>query len=394
MIVQINTCYGIGSTGRIMKAIGEEAKKDGYEIMSICSRKEESNSPVYYLQNNTEYKINNLLSRLFCMEGMTSRRNTKKLVKFLEQQDIELIHLHNIHGHYLNSKVLFDYIKEKKIPVVWTLHDEWAMTGRCACTYGCEKWMNGCEVCSNLSTYPSSFFDKTYKMFGRKKEWFTNVKNLTIVTPSRWLAEKVSKSYLSCYRRKVINNGINLEVFKPQSSGIREKYGIRSKYVILGIAYSWGEMKGLDVFLELDRRLSEDYKIILVGTDTELDKKLPNSIISIHRTHSQEELVEIYSAADVFVNPTRQDTFPTTNIEALACGIPVVSFNVGGSPEIFNEKTGIVVEGDDVEGLENAIKRVCTEKLFSPNACVERAKIFNQDDKFREYVELYNEVLR
>lgn len=394
MIVQINTCYGIGSTGRIMQAIGEEARKDGYEIMSICSRKKESNELVYYLQNSIEYRINNILSRLFCMEGMTSRRNTKKLVQYLEQQDIELIHLHNIHGHYLNSKVLFDYIKEKNIPVVWTLHDEWAMTGRCACTYGCEKWMKGCEVCPNLSTYPKSFSDKTHKMFGKKKECFTNVKKLTIVTPSRWLAGKVSKSYLSCYRRKVINNGINLEVFKPRNSGIREKYGITSKYVILGIAYSWGKMKGLDVFLDLEKRLSKDYKIILVGTDTELDKKLPNSIISIHRTHSQEELVEIYSAADVFVNPTRQDTFPTTNIEALACGIPVVSFAAGGSPEIFDEKTGIVVEVDDVEGLENAIKRVCTEKLFSTNACVERAKIFNQDDKFREYVELYNEVLR
>jgi glycosyltransferase involved in cell wall biosynthesis len=226
-------------------------------------------------------------------------------------------------------------------------------------------------------------------MWNHKRKWFTGIKNCTIVTPSRWLADLIKQSYLKNYPVKVINNGIDLSVFKPTGSEFRKKNGLDGKMVVLGVASGWGGRKGLDVFIELARRLPDDYRIVLVGTTDNVDKDLPSNIISIHRTQNQNGLAEIYTAADVFANPTREDTFPTVNMESLACGTPVVTFRTGGSPEIIDETCGSVVDCDDIDAMETEIRRVCKEKPYSVEACLARAKNFDMNERFDEYVKLY-----
>jgi glycosyltransferase involved in cell wall biosynthesis len=236
-------------------------------------------------------------------------------------------------------------------------------------------------------------FDQSKKLFNRKKELFSGL-DLTIVTPSQWLADMVKQSYFKDYPVQVIYNGIDLDVFKPSTTNaFREKNGLLDKKIILGVAFVWDARKGLDVFVELDKRLPDDYKIVLVGTNDGTDKRLPESIISIHRTQNQQELAEIYSCADVFVNPTREEVLGLTNIEALACGTPVITFKTGGSPETIDSNSGSVVECDDIDALEREIIRICEDNPYSKENCIAKAQDFAKSKRFQEYVDLYERVL-
>ena len=232
-------------------------------------------------------------------------------------------------------------------------------------------------------------------MYKLKRKWFTGIENMTIVTPSQWLADLVKESFLKNYQVQVINNGIDLSVFRPTESDFRLQYNIPVfKKVLLGVAFGWGKRKGLDVFEELAKRLdSEKYQIVLVGTDADVDRTLPQNIISIHRTQNQTELAQIYSAADLFVNPTREDTYPTVNMESLACGTPVVSFRTGGSPEILDKTCGSVVSCDDIDALESEIIHMCGTAMYSKNNCLERASSFDMNERFKEYVDLYESIV-
>ena len=213
---------------------------------------------------------------------------------------------------------------------------------------------------------------------------------MTIATPSQWLADLVKKSFLKDYPVKVINNGIDLSVFKPTESDFRQKNGIGDKYMLLGVADGWGARKGLDVFVELSKRLNPaKYQILLVGTNDSVDKQLPDNIISVHRTQNQKELVEIYTAADLFVNPTREENYPTVNMESIACGTPVLTFRTGGSPEILDETCGSAVVCDDIDALELEITRIAEEKPFTMENCLIRAKQFDKNERFKEYIGLY-----
>jgi glycosyltransferase involved in cell wall biosynthesis len=222
-----------------------------------------------------------------------------------------------------------------------------------------------------------------------KKKWFLGVPDLTLITPSQWLNNLVKQSFLKDYPAVVINNGIDLDVFKPTASDFREKYRLDGKKIVLGVSFGWGYSKGLDVFVDLANRLPEDYQVVLVGTNDDTDRQLPDNIISIHQTQNQAELAEIYSAADVFVNPTREDNYPTVNMESLACGTPVVTFRTGGSPEIIDETCGSVVPYNDTDAMLLEILRVCEDKIYPRSACIEKSKSFKLDDKFSSVVEMY-----
>jgi glycosyltransferase involved in cell wall biosynthesis len=208
---------------------------------------------------------------------------------------------------------------------------------------------------------------------------------MTIITPSEWLAGLVKQSFLKDYPVRIINNGIDLSVFKPTVGNFREKYGLKNKKIVLGVSMMWSAAKGLDVFVHLANTLSEDYQVVLIGTDDIVEKSLPKNVISIHRTQNAEELAEIYSSADIFVNPTREENYPTVNMEALACGTPVVTFRTGGSPEMLDETCGSIVDCDDIERLEKEIIRICKENPYSIDACLNKAKGFDKNDKFKEY---------
>lgn len=388
VILSINS-VPYGSTAKIMLGISEVLNEEGIENMvSSGYSYHPIEMPENYIKIGSalDKSLHIFLSRVTGLHGIFSYFPTLNLLRKIKKMGVDTIHLHNLHGWYINIPLLFKFIKKNNIKVIWTLHDCWAFTGHCPHydMVGCEKWKTECRNCSQYNGYPKTYFDRSKKMFSLKKKWFLGVRDLTIVTPSYWLAEQVKQSFLKDYPIKVINNGIDLSVFKPRQSDFRVKYSLQDKKIILGISYDWTEKKGIDVFLKLAEKLPENYKIVLVGTDKKID-----NILSIGVTQNVRELAEIYSASDLFVNPTREDTFPTVNIEALACGTPVLTFNTGGSGEIIDKNCGAVVEKDDVDGLLNKIIEITKEKPYSSENCTRRAEEFEQKKKFKEYLEIY-----
>ncbi|CAK7027266.1 MAG: D-inositol-3-phosphate glycosyltransferase [Eubacterium sp.] len=389
-----------GSTGNIMNQILRCAQEEyGYEVESYYGKWYKDASNTYRFSHCYGYYIENRISAIISsvtgFHNIGSVFGTFQLIRRIKTFSPDVIHLHNLHLWTVNLPILFRFLKKSSVKVIWTLHDCWSFTGQCPhfTIAKCEKWKTGCHKCSQYKEYPSTFFDNTRTMWKLKKKWFSNLNNLTIITPSQWLASLVRESYLREYPLLVINNGINLNIFTHTDSNIKEKYGIKN-HMVLGVAFDWGYKKGLDVFVKLAMMLSEDYQIVLVGTSEKIDKQLPKNIISIHRTENQMELAKIYTAADVFVNATRQENYPTVNMESIACGTPVVTFRTGGSPEILNEHTGYVVDVDDVDMLAKRIISVCDQTNEYSDACHAASRSFDMNERFREYVKLFREDIK
>ena len=399
-ILEINS-INYSSTGNITLNIAKTARKEGYKVYTSCKYSRVGAK----FQYEDQIYIGSRLERVICEElayitGLKDHFNiigTYKFLKKIDEIKPDLIHLHSLTDTYINLNMLFKYIRKHKIPVVWTFHDAWAMTGQCFVfeTIGCRKWIEGCGHCPQLQEKPASLFlDNTSYLWHKKKKMFTSIPNMTIVTPSNWLKDLVKQSFFKDYPVKVINNGINLDLFKPEESDFREKHKLQNNFIILGVAARWPMRKGLDVFIRLAKELPDKFKIVMVGTNDETDKLLPENILSIHKTFNQQQLVEIYTAADLFITPTREDNFPTVNIEALACGTPVLTYRTGGSPEIINEKCGSVVEKNDYEAFKNEIIRIEKERPYSKQDCIDRAKEFDMNKKFSEYTELFKQILK
>lgn len=389
-IAQINTTCGAGSTGKICVAVSDLLSQAGVENHILYTAGHSNHPAGIKYMSALETKLQALKSRVFGNYGFQSQKATKRLIAELERFSPDIVHLHNLHSHNVHLEMLFTYLKAKKIKLFWTFHDCWAFTGYCPHydMAGCSKWKSGCQNCPQRSHY-SWFFDRSNLLYEKKKQLFSELA-LTIITPSQWLADQVKQSFLKEYPVKVIHNGIDLSVFSPKESDFRAKHGIGERFLVLGVAFGWGVRKGLDVFIRLAQRLDpEMFQIVLVGTDDTIDKQLPAHIISIHRTANQAELAEIYSAADLFVNPTREDTLPTVNMESLACGTPVLTFRTGGSPECIDEKTGIAVDRNDEEALYQAILHIATDQPFAPEDCRARALLFSEEEKYMEYIKLY-----
>ncbi len=389
-IVQINATCGIGSTGKICLSISDLLSQKQIENDVLCSFVGHEIQKGICCSGLYEIKFQALKSRLLGNWGFNSKNATKRIIRELEQIHPDIVHLHNIHGHDCHLELLFQYFREKEIKLVWTFHDCWAFTGYCThfTMAGCEKWRGGCGACPQKRSY-SWWMDRSSELWEKKHILFAP-QDMTIVAPSQWLAGLVQQSFLQDLPIKVINNGINLEIFQPRPSEFSKVYRLEEKHIVLGVSFGWSNAKGLDVFFELSKRLPENFQIVLVGTDDKTDRELPSNILSIHRTQNQMELAEIYSAADVLVNPTREENYPTVNMEAIACGTPVVTFRTGGSPEILDETCGSVV--DDIDAMEQEIIRVCETKPYTQKDCLKAAKRFDQNDCFEKYVDLYKEL--
>lgn len=396
-LVQINGGV-FGSTGKIMFGIEKAAKENGFETLcfspvTASNKDKEPDNNYIKIGNFFSRRISVLLGRITGYSGCFAPFATLKMLKKIKEFKPGVIQLHNLHDSYVNLPMLFKFIKKHNIKTVWSLHDCWSFTGHCYHfqVAGCDKWKSGCFGCPQYKEYPSSVFDNSKKMYRLKKKWFTGIKDLTIVASSKWMANLLSESFLKEYPVAFINNGIDLDVFKYTPSSFREEYSIaKDKKILLGISFGWGYKKGLDVFCSLAETLDKDkYQIVLVGTDENTDKVLPNNIISIHTTNSQKELAQIYSAADLFVNPTREDTFPTVNIEAIACGLPVATTaNTGGGSEIIDSSCGITFNSEDVEALIEIIESFDYSKA-KKDAAIKRAENYNKEIKFKEYVKLF-----
>lgn len=398
----MNICFlnlgNYGSTGNIVRHLADMARAAGNTTLVAypdSKRRKPRCEDDYIIESEGYQHLSGELSTFTGLDCCFAYYATIKLLRKLDAFKPDIIHLHNIHGWYVNIILLFRYIKKHNIRVVWTLHDCWAFTGHCPHFQenNCTKWVNGCKKCELHMNYPKSYLDNSKWMYAIKKQCFVGVKDLTIVTPSEWLASLVKRSFLGCYPCQVINNGIDLTVFCPRESDFRVMNKLENKKIVLGVASQWNNKKGLDVFIDLANHLDDRFQVVLVGTTATIDKVLPGNIITIHRTNNQEELAEIYSSADVFVNPTREDTFPTVNIEALACGTPVITFDVGGSPEILDETCGVVVKKNDLLNLLSSIERITVDNYMIAN-CITRSKKFEMESNFRQYVVLYSRYFK
>lgn len=383
-----------GSTGKIAKQITECINKSGNNAIFICawSKQKRGNCErnervaVCFLSK----AIHLFMTRITGLDGCFSIIDTIHTIKMISEYSPDIVHLHIMHSSFLNNPLLFQYIIKKDIKVVWTFHDCWNFTGGCAnfLINKCEKWKNGCDGCKCYNEKLARW------MWKFKEKYFAGVPRMTIVTPSKWMANLCKQSMFRKYPIKVINNGIDLDIFKPTESNFNIQYNCENKYIVLGVAFGWSEKKGLDIFIELSKKLSINYQIVLVGTDDKIDNLLPENIISIHRTKNQKQLAEIYSVANVFVNPTREDNFPTVNLEAQACGTPVITFKTGGSPEGIEKDTGCIIDSDNFIELQKKIEFVCEEHPFAEENCVKHAQKYNMNDRFKEYIVLFEKLYK
>ena len=388
-VLMINSVCGIKSTGRIATDLADMLTEKGHMVKIAYGREEIPEKYKEYavrIGNEWDVRLHALEARLFDNAGFGSKKATLKFLEWVREFAPDIIHLHNLHGYYINVELLFKFLKEYKKPVIWTLHDCWAFTGHCAhfdlCK--CYKWKTECHKCPQKKEYPASILlDNSRKNYRNKKKAFQGVDNMVIVTPSDWLADLVKESFLREYETRVINNGIDLTLFKPTEGEFREKYKLGNKIIVLGVASVWEVRKGLVDFIELRKLLDRRYEIVLVGVSEEDKNILPYGMLGITRTDSVRELAEIYTAADIFLNLTYEDNYPTVNLEAQACGTPVITYRTGGSVESVPE--GQVANLGDLKSVVELIVKYEGKKTSVQS-------FYDKNVAFEEYIELYEEI--
>lgn len=399
-ILQINST-DLFSTGNIMLNIACVARERGHEAwtaskyqrMSIVRKRTPPHH--FYIGNRMVNTIHRFFAWMTDLQDCASIVSTIRLVRHIKRMKPDIIHLHDMVGWYINIGILFRYLEKAGIPIIWTFHDCWAFTGRCIHfdSAGCNHWQTGCGNCPQKKYMPGTWWiDLSAWNFRHKRHLFTAIKDMTIVTPSVWMKKLVRQSFLSTYPTIVINNGIDLTKFKPTEGETYQRIRGLNKHIVLGVAGTWSVRKGLNDFIQMSHELPDDYTIVLVGISQEA---LPSDtrIVAVNRTHNQEELAEIYTAATVFANPSMEDNFPTVNLEALACGTPIVTYRTGGSPESVDSATGIVVPQKDLAGMMNAIRQISTQgKKTYTSTCLQKAKRYDMNARFNDYVDLYERL--
>lgn len=392
-VLQINI-FGNLSTGRIAVDLFYTLRDNGHDGMVAFARNTIAED-VPYIRIGSKWSVymDGIMSRITDKAGFYSRRPTKLLIEKIKEYDPDIIHLHNLHGYYVNVELLFGFLKEYGKPVVWTLHDCWSFTGHC-CNFesaGCEKWKGGCHDCGQQRRYPASLLmDRSAWNYQRKKELFTGVKRMVLVSPSDWLKELVTQSYMGQYPVEVIRNGVDLHTFHPTAGDWVGRNKLTGRKLVLGVAGVWTPTKGLDDLIRLSETLNDDYRVVAVGVSKKQKKRLPEKMTGIERTYDSRELAEIYTAAHVLVNPTYDDNFPNVNLEALACGTPVITYKTGGSAEAIDENSGAAVKQGDLA----AVVSVITRRGFSEESCIARSKNFQKEQCYSKYIELYQNMCR
>lgn len=394
-VAYINSVVGYGSTGRIVYQLSH---MDGIQGKVYYGRKENNTDADAYRMTkfigNAKHAMSTFVKG---NHGFSNTQETKDMVEDLMKFNPSLVHLHNLHGFYLDMEVLFEFLRETQVPVVWTLHDCWSFTGHCAHfeASGCEKWKNGCEGrCPGALSYPYTFNPYCAKKNYAKKNELVHLlgrNQMTIVTPSNWLEDRVKESFLKDFPVRTIHTGINTEVFYYRNSVFRKHHDIINKYMILAVASVWYKDKGLDDLVRIANHLKQNQVLVIVGVN-ERQKHLFTglNVICVNRTADVNELCEIYSSADVLINPTYQDTFPTVNLEAMACGTPVITYQTGGSPESLTNKTGIVIEKGNVQEMEHTIEQLQKKEIILESKhCVEQARRYKEENMLLAYRALY-----
>lgn len=396
-IFQLNTFCGVKSTGRIACEIAKLVAEDGGECRigyGVPGLSPDAEPFAVRIGTPLERKVHAVIRKLFDAEGYGSWFATRKLIRELKTYQPDLIHLHNLHGCYLHLPMLFRYLKQTDVPIVWTLHDCWPFTGHCAYFdhAGCEYWKTSCHHCPQQKNYPICVgLDGSTRNHHMKKKYFSMPQNLTFVAPCQWMTGHLKASFLGGFSARVIVNGVNLEVFHPMDSDLRQRYQLQNKKICLSVASEWDQRKGLAFLCEAAQKMGESYCFVVIGLTDDQMAVLPQNMIGIRNTADTDELAAWYTAADCFVNPTLEDNMPMVNLEALACGTPVVVFETGGCPEAIDETCGIVVPQGDVPALCKAIERAASG-AYAPQNCIRRAQLFDCMTTFQSYLALYKEL--
>lgn len=395
-LVQINTVCNT-STGRIMHAIQKKASEQGFETLSFVGRRKVfTDLPCEKYGNPISFWVHVAINTIFDRQGYGSWYATKRLIKRLKKEQPDIIHLHNLHGYYLNLPILFDYLKrEFKGQLFWTFHDCWPFTGHCAyfTMAGCDKWKEQCENCQNKKNYPVSLLlDASKRNYKDKKNLFCNLENLTILTPSCFMEKLIKNSFMKAYTIKVIPNGIDLKEFSYRiNENIYKKYKIPyDKKILLGVANVWDKRKGLEDFLGLAREVHGEYKIVLVGLNKWQIKGLPTNIVGVERTENIEELVNLYSIADIFINPSLEESFSMVTVEALACGTPVIVLDTSAVKELVTAENGIVLSSHEISDYLSAIEKIESMKLKRAQVAL-TAKPYDMQEVLDRIIDLYKE---
>lgn len=399
-VFQVNTVYRTGSTGRIVSELKNTLENHGDKCVAAYGRGKSDEKDTFCISNKADLYVHVFLTRITDRTGFYSKKATIKLINMIIKEQPDLIHLHNIHGYYLNIELLFRFLAQYKRPVVWTLHDCWPITGHC--TYfekfggysKCTKWKNQCQDCDRSREYPKSFKDGTIWNYKQKKKLFTYLDNITIITVSDWLKKQIEESFLKKYPVHTIYNGVNKEIFNLKKGGnLREIYKLQGKKIVLGVANVWSLLKGLEDFIQLSKILNKDeYTIILLGIDEQKKQTLPPSIIALPRTENLAALAAWYREADVYCCVSRAETFGMTVIEALACGTPVVSYDICAMREIITPGSGFLAKNvGDIKEIAELIYK-CDKKNMMIN-CVDNSNMFDTKKQLEKYLILYEKIL-
>lgn len=397
-ILMINVVCGIRSTGRICTDLASALEEQGHEVKIAYGRE---NVPEQYqkyavrIGTDLDVKLHGLKARLFDCAGFGSKRTTEKFIEWVKVYNPDIIHLHNIHGYYLNVEILFNYLKICGKKIIWSFYDCWPFTGHCAhFDYNqCDKWKTDCRKCKYMFEYPKSYISRSHLNYKKKCGLFTDISRLQIVVPSAWMKRMVEQSYMKAYPIEIMPNGIDISAFSSVTSSFRERNNILPQQcMVLGVSSFWTKEKGIEFFVELAQKLDQNqYKVVIVGKLLK-GTVLPKEIIHLNATNNIQELCEIYSAADIFVNPTLQETQGLTTLEAFACGTPAIVFSSGGAAECVDDRCGIVVDRNSITGLLSAVKSVGEgEMTFDENSCIYAAKKYDIAIRNERILQLYTE---
>lgn len=392
-ILMINSVCGIRSTGRICTDLAIALEAEGHDVKIAYGR--ETNIPEQFqkyavrIGTDLDVKLHVLKARFFDAAGFGSRRATKQFLRWVKEYDPDVIHLHNLHGYYINIELLFNYLKTYRKRIIWTLHDCWAFTGHSAyCdAVGCKKWKTGCSHCPEVGEYPKSILDHSSNNWERKKRIMQGLANMSIVTPSNWLSALAKESFLGEYPVRVIHNGIDTSQFHRVENNYRTRYGIGERFIILGVATVWNDMKGYSDFIKLSEMLDDTYRVVMIGLSKEEIKKIPSNILGVQRTNNLQELVSFYSIADVFLNLSYTESYGLTNVEAQLCGVPVICYDSGALRETAGI-SGIVIERGNVDAVEKAVRYVRGKDLKVHVLSMDQVRELDRKQTINQYMKI------
>lgn len=393
-VLQINSFFSAGGPPRIVKGVYDTIVRNGDECLLASAReKPVPEMNVYRIGTSLTTYSCAIQARLFDNDGFAARNATEKLIEEIKRYNPDIIQLHNLHSYYINVKILFDFMSTYGKPVVWTFHDCWPMTGHCPhfSMVGCNRYLTGCHHCPQKSEFPASLLlDQSKRNWNRKKTAFTSVPDLTIVCVSKWLESIVKTSYMRNYPTRVIYNGLDLEPFQPTQSSFRADNRLTGKKVLLGVALHWGAKKGINDYIALSKLLDRSYQIVLVGLSEGEVKDLPANITPVPPVNDDTMLAGIYSAADLCLNLSYEETFGLTSIEALACGTPIITYDQTAVPEITRMYDLPVVPAGDIKALAGAIENYLQHSRRQRSFDVTR---FEEKVQYQQYYDLYKELV-